>query len=69
MKAVFDKRYVKRIDGPNVKTKGSLRDKAEALIEDIASFKKRNGCDRVWSWSGVDPRRCFAEAGASSPES
>ena len=31
MKAVFDKNYVKRIDGPNVKTKGSLRDKAEEI--------------------------------------
>jgi myo-inositol-1-phosphate synthase len=53
MKAVFDKNYVKRIDGPNVKTEGSLRDKAEALIEDMAAFKKANGCDRlVMIWCG-----------------
>jgi myo-inositol-1-phosphate synthase len=53
MKAVFDKRYVTRIDGPNVKTKGNLRDKAEALIEDIATFKKTNKCDRlVMVWCG-----------------
>jgi myo-inositol-1-phosphate synthase len=53
MTAVFDKRYVKRLDGPNVKTKGSLRDKAEALIEDIAAFKERNKCDRlVMVWCG-----------------
>ncbi|MBM3764489.1 MAG: inositol-3-phosphate synthase [Acidobacteria bacterium] len=53
MKAVFDKRYVKRIDGPNVKTKGSLAEKAEALMEDMATFKKTNGCDRlVVIWCG-----------------
>lgn len=53
MKAVFDRRYVKRIDGPNVKSEGSLRDKAEALIEDIAAFKKQNHCDRlVMIWCG-----------------
>lgn len=53
MKAVFDKNYVKRIDGPNVKTKGSLMDKAEALMDDMKSFKKDNGCDRlVMIWCG-----------------
>jgi myo-inositol-1-phosphate synthase len=40
MKAVFDKNYVKRIDGPNVKTKGSLRDKAEELMVDMQTFNK-----------------------------
>jgi myo-inositol-1-phosphate synthase len=53
MKAVFDKNYVKRIDGPNVKTKGSLRDKAEELMVDMQTFKKSNGCDRlVMIWCG-----------------
>ena len=53
MKAVFDKNYVKRIDGPNVKTKGTLLDKAHALIDDIANFKKTNKCDRiVMIWTG-----------------
>ena len=53
MKAVFDKRYVKRIDGPNVKTTGSLADKAEALMDDMATFKRANGCDRlVVIWCG-----------------
>jgi len=53
MKAVFDKNYVKRIDGPNVKTKGSLRDKAEALMADIKSFEKANDIDRtVMIWCG-----------------
>ena len=53
MKAVFDKRYIKRIDGPNVKTKGTLLDKAHALMDDIKSFKKTNGCDRlIMIWTG-----------------
>ncbi len=53
MKAVFDKKYVKLIDGPNVKTKGTLLDKAHALMEDIKTFKKANGCDRlIMIWTG-----------------
>ena len=53
MKAVFDRNYVKRIDGPNVKTKGTLAEKAEALMDDMAKFKKANGCDRlVVIWCG-----------------
>ena len=53
MKAVFDQNYVKRINGPNVKTKGSLAAKAEALIDDMAAFKKANKCDRlVTIWCG-----------------
>jgi len=53
MKAVFDANYVKRIHGPNVKTKGSHAAKAEALMDDIKTFKKTNGCDRlVMIWCG-----------------
>ena len=53
MKAVFDQNYVKRINGPNVKTKGSLADKAEALMDDMRKFKKANDCDRlVMIWCG-----------------
>jgi len=53
MKAVFDKKYVKLIDGPNVKTKGTLLDKAHALMDDIKTFKKANGCDRlIMIWTG-----------------
>ncbi len=44
MKAVFDPEYVKRINGPNVKTQGSKMDKAEMLMEDIRNFPAR--CDR-----------------------
>jgi myo-inositol-1-phosphate synthase len=53
MKAVFDQRYVKRINGPNVKTKGTLADKAEELMDDMVKFKKANGADRlVMIWCG-----------------
>ena len=51
--AVFDKEYVKRIDGPNQKPKGSKMDHANALIDDIAKFKERTGVSRmVMIWCG-----------------
>jgi myo-inositol-1-phosphate synthase len=53
MKAVFDKSFVTRIDGPNVKKGKTKRDLAEALIDDIAKFRKKNKCDRlVTVWCG-----------------
>jgi myo-inositol-1-phosphate synthase len=53
MQAVFEQEYVKRIHGPNVKTKGSKMDKAESLIEDIETFRKENKCARlVMIWCG-----------------
>jgi myo-inositol-1-phosphate synthase len=53
MAAVFDQEYVKRINGPNVKTKGSKMDKAQALIQDIEDFRQSNGCSRlVMIWCG-----------------
>jgi len=49
----FDKKYVRLIDGPNVKTKGTLLDKAHSLMDDIKTFKKANGCDRlIMIWTG-----------------
>ncbi|MBM3316446.1 MAG: inositol-3-phosphate synthase [Candidatus Eisenbacteria bacterium] len=45
--AVFDQRFVKRLDGPHVKTRGTLRDKAEALKEDIRAFQRDSGADRL----------------------
>jgi myo-inositol-1-phosphate synthase len=52
MPAVFEKEYVKRIDGPNVK-KGSKKERAEALIDDIAKFKRENDCARLaMIWCG-----------------
>jgi myo-inositol-1-phosphate synthase len=53
MKAVFDPEYIRRINGPNVKTQGTKMDKAEALMEDIANFKKTSGASRlVMIWCG-----------------
>jgi myo-inositol-1-phosphate synthase len=47
MKAVFDPDYVRRINGPNVKEKGSKMDKAEMLMEDIRQFRETNDADRL----------------------
>jgi myo-inositol-1-phosphate synthase len=52
-KAVFDRQYVKRLDGPNVKKGKNKRDLAEQLREDIRAFKRDNGLDRmVMIWCG-----------------
>jgi myo-inositol-1-phosphate synthase len=51
--AVFDQRYVKRLQGPNVKKGKNKRDLAEQLMEDIRLFKKDNNLDRlVMVWCG-----------------
>ncbi|MFP6573311.1 MAG: inositol-3-phosphate synthase [Vicinamibacterales bacterium] len=51
--AVFDQHYVKRLDGPNVKTGASKRDLAEQVIEDIRRFKTEQNVDRlVLVWCG-----------------
>lgn len=47
MKAVFDNRYVKRLDGKNVKTGKNKMELAEQLMQDIVDFKQENNCDRV----------------------
>jgi myo-inositol-1-phosphate synthase len=53
MPAVFDRKYVKRLDGPNVKKGRNKRDLAEQLIADIRAFQARHGCDRlVMIWVG-----------------
>ncbi len=53
MTAVFDQRYVKRLNGPNVKKGPNKKDLAEQLRADIRQFKKDNGCDRiVMVWCG-----------------
>jgi myo-inositol-1-phosphate synthase len=53
MSAVFDRQYVKRLDGPNVKKGKNKKDLAEQLIADIRKFKSDNGCDRlVLLWVG-----------------
>jgi myo-inositol-1-phosphate synthase len=53
MSAVFDSDYVKRINGPNLKPKGSKMDHAEMLMDDIRNFKETRGCDRLsMIWCG-----------------
>jgi myo-inositol-1-phosphate synthase len=46
MKAVFDREYIRNIDGPNVK-QGTKMEKAEMLIDDIAQFRKTHQTDRL----------------------
>jgi myo-inositol-1-phosphate synthase len=51
--AVFDQRYVKRLDGPNVKKGGNKKELAEQLIADIRAFKAEQKLDRmVMVWCG-----------------
>jgi myo-inositol-1-phosphate synthase len=51
--AVFDQRYVKRLQGPNVKTGKNKKDLAEQLRADIRNFKAERGLDRmVMVWCG-----------------
>jgi len=53
MPAVFDQEYVKRIDGPNKKPKGSKRDHAEMLMDDMRQFQERTGASRLaMIWCG-----------------
>ncbi|MGH7459694.1 MAG: inositol-3-phosphate synthase, partial [Longimicrobiales bacterium] len=53
MPAVFDRNYVRKLDGPNVKKGRSKRDLAEQLRQDIRNFKDSNKCDRlVIVWCG-----------------
>ena len=53
MEAVFDQRWVSRLDGVRVKDIPNKWDQAMALIDDIARFKAENGCDRLVSvWCG-----------------
>ncbi len=51
--AVFDQRYVKRLDGPNVKKGKNKKDLAEQVRADIRNFKKQHGLERmVMVWCG-----------------
>jgi myo-inositol-1-phosphate synthase len=51
--AVFDRRYVKRLDGPNVKKGKNKRDLADQVRADIQKFKKDNDLSRlVMVWAG-----------------
>jgi myo-inositol-1-phosphate synthase len=51
--AVFDRYYVKRLDGPNVKKGANKMDLAEQVRADIRRFKQENKLDRlVMIWCG-----------------
>ena len=51
--AVFDQRYVKRLQGPNVKKGTNKKDLAEQLRADIRNFKQTHDLDRmVMVWCG-----------------
>ncbi len=47
MPAAFDKKWCKRIDGPNVKKAATKFDLVEAVRKDIRDFRKKNKCDRL----------------------
>ncbi|HUF08162.1 MAG TPA: inositol-3-phosphate synthase [Rhodothermales bacterium] len=53
MEAAFDKQYVKRLDGPNVKKAANRYELAQALREDIRRAKAKSGAERaVMVWCG-----------------
>ncbi len=47
MPAVFDRQYVKKLEGTNVKSGATKLDLAEQLREDIRRFKEEKACDRL----------------------
>ncbi len=53
MSAAFDTKYVKKLNGPNVKQAANKKELAEQLRQDIRDFREKNGCDRlVMVWCG-----------------
>jgi myo-inositol-1-phosphate synthase len=53
MKGVFDRKYVKRLDGHHIKQGKTKYDLAEQLIAEIQQFKEANKADRlVMVWCG-----------------
>ncbi len=53
MSAVFDQEYVKRISGPNVKKGKDKFELAQAVMDDIRTFKEKSGASRVTMiWCG-----------------
>jgi len=53
MDAVFDQRWVKKLEGTRVKSETNKWDQAQALIADIENFRVANECDRlVMVWCG-----------------
>jgi myo-inositol-1-phosphate synthase len=70
MPAAFDREYVKRLEGSNVKPTKHRRELAEALREDIRDAKRRTGASRaVMVWCGstevyTRPGPCHASIAA-----
>lgn len=53
MRAAFDRRFVRNLDGTYIKPEKDLRQLVEALKEDIAAFKKEHGLERcIMIWCG-----------------
>lgn len=53
MEAVFDQKWVSRLEGTRVKQIENKYDQAMALMADIENFRTENGCDRlVMVWCG-----------------
>ncbi len=53
MKAVFDKNYVKKLEGSYIKQADTKMQLAEALMQDIRDFKAKNSCERLaMVWCG-----------------
>ena len=53
MKAVFDQKFVKRINGPNIMAAGSKMDHAQMVMDDIQQFQERTGVARTTMiWCG-----------------
>ena len=56
MSAVFDRQYVKRLDGPNVKTGKNKKDLADQLIADIRKFKTETTAIALSSFGPAAPK-------------
>ena len=63
MPAVFDRNYVKRIDGPHIKTGRTKMDLADQVRADIQQFKSAHGLERlVMIWCAST--EVYSEAGS-----
>jgi len=47
MKAVFDKSYIKNLDGQHIKQAATKYELASALMDDIENFREANDCNRI----------------------
>ncbi|MCC7222337.1 MAG: inositol-3-phosphate synthase [Chitinophagales bacterium] len=53
MTAVFERNYVKRLDGQHIKKAATKMELAQALMRDMEQFKQDNNCDRLaMVWCG-----------------